>query len=149
MKKPILKNFTNDVLILLSNQKQDGEFDEEVRKILVARFNKLELSYMQVFSKYMKSTGVLKLAYGDVLATHLIKGGYRIEEEIVDELLPNLSIEYIWSLSKSKDDLIREKAREHLFSVLDLYEEKEVDFEKDQSKVIRKEKIIYLKKKEN
>ena len=147
MKKTVLCSFTNEVLVLLSKQKQDEEFDEEVRKILVDRFIESTLPYIQVYFNYRKSTGVLKLAYGDVLATHLIEGGYSIEGEVLDELLPNLSIEHIWSLSKSSDEVVRERSREHLFSVLDLYEKEMVTVKKEKTKTFKKEKIVYFKRK--
>ena len=149
MKKPLLSSFSNEVLILLSKQKQDKEFDEAVRSILVDRFSKASLPYVHIYLKYRATSGVEKLAYGDVLATHLIEGGYGAEGEVLDELLPNLSIEYIWALSKSDDVFIRDKSRKHLFKILDLYEEEVliISEEVPKQKTNKRDNIIYFKRK--
>lgn len=147
MKKPLLKSFSNEVLILLSRQKNDKEFDEEVRSILAERYINSTLPYIKVYLNYRNSEGVEKLAYGDTLATHLIEGGYSIEGEVLDELLPNLSIEHIWALSKSSDSFVREKSREHLFSVLDLYEKEVVTVKRSKQKKFKRENVIYFKRK--
>ena len=119
MKQPVLKNFSDEVLLLLSKQKEDKEFDQEVRGILFDRHAKRPEPYFKVYFKYLHSSGVEHLVYGDLLATRLIEGGYVVEEKVLDELLPNLSIEHIWALGKNENDLIREKSREVLFSILD------------------------------
>ena len=89
MKQPVLKNFSNEVLLLLSKQKEDKEFDQEVRGILFDRHAKRPEPYFKVYFKYLHSTGVEHLVYGDLLATRLIEGGYVVEEKVLDELLPN------------------------------------------------------------
>ncbi len=147
MKKPILKNFSDEVLILLSSQKDDKEFDQEVRSVLFDRYAKRPVPYFKIYFKYMHSTGVEHLVYGDLLASRLIEGGYRVDEEVLDELLPNLSIEHIWALGKSENDLIREKSREVLFRILDLYDQEVITIKDENTKVLRKENIICFKRK--
>jgi hypothetical protein len=147
MKKPVLKNFNNEVLILLSKQKNDKDFDNEVRGILLERYSRIRQPYFKVYFNYTHSNGVQHLVYGDILATHLIDGGYTIDEEVLDELLPNLSVENIWELSKSENDLIREKSRDHLFAVMDLYEKEVVTVKEEKCKVLVKDNIICFKRK--
>ena len=147
MKKPVLKNFSDEVLLLLSSQKSDKDFDDEVRSVLFDRYTKKSVPYFKIYFKYMHSTGVEHLVYGDLLATRLIEGGYKVDEEVLDELLPNLSIEHIWALGKSEDDLIREKSREVLFSILDLYDQEVITVKDEKTKVMRRENIIYFKRK--
>lgn len=147
MKQPVLKNFSDEVLLLLSKQKEDKEFDQEVRGILFDRHAKRPEPYFKVYFKYLHSSGVEHLVYGDLLATRLIEGGYVVEEKVLDELLPNLSIEHIWALGKNENDLIREKSREVLFSILDLYEKDNVTIKSDDVKVLKKSNFIVLKRK--
>ena len=147
MKKPILKNFSNEVLMVLSKQKNDKDFDSEVRKILVERYSKVRQPYFKVYFQYMHSEGVQHLVYGDILASYLIEGDYLIDEEVFDELLPSLSVEHVWELSKSTNNLIKEKSRDRIFEIMDLYD-KELDIEKnDNNKLLIKNNIIYFKRK--
>jgi len=147
VKKPSLRSFSNEILILLSKQKNDKLFDEEVRQILVDRYTNTSKSYFDVYLKYCNTCGVEKLAYGDLLATHLIEGGYSIEEKVLVELLPYLSIENVWALSKSNDTLVREKSHNYLLGVLDLYEKAVVVEEKPIQKTNSSGNIIYFKRK--
>jgi hypothetical protein len=77
LKKPILKNFSDEVLLLLSSQKSDKDFDQEVRGVLFDRYTKRPVPYFKIYFKYMHSTGVEHLVYGDLLASRLIEGGTR------------------------------------------------------------------------
>ena len=147
MKKPTLNNFSDEVLLLLSKQKENNEFDQEVRGILYERHAKRPMPYFKIYFKYLHSVGVEHLVYGDLLATRLIEGGYVVEEKVLDELLPNLSIEHIWALGKNENELIREKSREILFSILDLYEKDNVALKGDDVKVLKKSNFIVLKRK--
>lgn len=147
MKKPILENFSSETLILLSKQKKDKEFDEAVRKILTERYEASNYPFFKTYYDYKKSDGLEKLACGEALATHLINGDYFIECEVLDELLPNLSIEKLWCLGRNENTLVREKAREQLFSVMDMISD-EVVVTKPAQKTISKNNIIYLKRKD-
>ena len=87
MKQPVLKNFSDEVLLLLSKQKEDKEFDQEVRGILFDRHAKRPEPYFKVYFKYLHSSGVEHLVYGDLLATRLIEGGYVVEEKVLFSIL--------------------------------------------------------------
>lgn len=111
MKRMELERYNNKLLLCLAKQKSNPEFDKMVREIIAERVIFSNYSYLYTYRKYKKSDGVEKLAYGDALATHLVNGEYLIETEVLDSLLPTLSIETLCDLSNNKNGYIRDKAR--------------------------------------
>ena len=96
------------------------------------------------YRKELLNSDLYPRTYNTLISQELI---IEKEEEVLDELLPNLSIEHIWALGKSEDDLIRDKSREVLFRILDLYDQEVITVKDENTKVLRKENIIYFKRK--
>ena len=104
---------------------------------------------------YVRSDGTKRLALGDALANFLMHDRYFIEEQVLDRLLHDLNIEELWSLGKNQNSHIRKKAREVIFDILDIIDEKReeednkiVIINTDYSKSEAKKKIIKFKRKD-
>lgn len=140
MKKPALEGYTDEVLIQLSKQELGMKMNSEIKEILLKRFISYDLSYLQIYNKYKKSVGILKDIYGNLLAKKVIDNMCYVDEETLSEILPSLSIDSVWSLSKHDDSSISKKASQHLFLILD-------SFDKKEDNVIENKNIVYFKRK--
>ena len=139
MKRMELERYNNKILICLAKQKNNPEFDKMVREIIAERVIFSNYPYLYTYRKYKSSDGIEKLAYGDALATHLMNGEYLIETEVLDNLLPTLSIEMLCDLSNNKNEYIRDNARSCFINNMGVeLEEVVITRPKVKNKLIRK-----------
>ncbi len=117
MRRPLLKDYDTSILLALSKQQNDATFNEEVRRIIFNRYK--DDSYDSIYLMYCKSDGVKALALGDVLAKYLIKSNHFIDKYSLELLLHNISLDDLWNLATSNNDLVKDRAREVLLAKID------------------------------
>ncbi len=110
MRKPSLYDYDTKMLIALSQQRSNSEFDQIVRKVLYDKYK--TYPYSMVCFMYRESDGIQALALGDVLARYLIEENCLMDDDTLEKLLKNISTDDLWNLAVSDNVCAKERARE-------------------------------------
>ena len=101
MRKPSLYDYDTKMLIALSQQRSNSEFDQIVRKVLYDKYK--TYPYSMVCFMYRESDGIQALA---------LEENCLMDDDTLEKLLKNISTDDLWNLAVSDNVCAKERARE-------------------------------------
>ena len=154
MKKPVVKNFSEEVLFALESQKQDEKFTKYVRTILTERYldDKVTISSLVKRFKRANITSFQKDLLWDTISLKLTISPI-IELKQAYDLIEHMPIDYLVRITQNcKHESLKEYAKIVCYNKqLELEEElgiDKIDYEKykDDEALIKKKRVKQVKR---
>ena len=121
-----LKDYTNDLLMVLAEQKNDEAFDDLVKKIIKSRYLETETNPFRFVQLAKVKKGLELKALAEIIVDKSIDSQFIVIPYGIDHIINSLDFDYLMlACHESKHEYIRNKAFEKVNEMFDELEKDE------------------------